>query len=431
MGLLTQNKYCAVVNIFADYENTEIELRKLGAIDLRQYYERHWKRYQRFVLRQKILAEKKKKKVELMAQLEGIDAEQIDADSVEVSDVSDRDLGSGFSSMTEAEDFIEMLSDNQANQSEGFLNLASKDIDLGDFVPATELRYQEEVISEKSYYEFYQEQSNVNVEFIEQNKLDFPEILKVYTFGRGKIADYPKPQRNNSLGVYNYYLLDGASLLPVLALEIQPNDVVGDFCAAPGGKALMIMLTMRPKSLRCNDSSLSRSVRLKSVFACYIPKISNLHEIVKFTSVDARSILEQNVYDKILVDVPCTNDRVSVLENNNNIFKASRNKERMELPQSQMDILYAGLLSLKVNGYLVYSTCSLSPIQNDGVVHMALKRIWEETNYEFAVCNLREAFRPLRGLYRMYHKFKYGTQVLPFIPSNFGPMYICKLKRIK
>ena len=38
-----------------------------------------------------------------------------------------------------------------------------------------------------------------------------------------------------------------------------------------------------------------------------------------------------------------------------------------------------------VGGTVVYSTCSLSPIQNDGVVKMALKKIWEETNHQIIV----------------------------------------------
>lgn len=33
---------------------------------------------------------------------------------------------------------------------------------------------------------------------------------------------------------------------------------------------------------------------------------------------------------------------------------------------------------VSVGGTVVYSTCSLSPIQNDGVVQVALKRAWQE-----------------------------------------------------
>lgn len=44
-------------------------------------------------------------------------------------------------------------------------------------------------------------------------------------------------------------------------------------------------------------------------------------------------------------------------------------------------IYYSNALKIiSVGGTVVYSTCSLSPIQNDGVVGMALKKAWEETN---------------------------------------------------
>lgn len=46
--------------------------------------------------------------------------------------------------------------------------------------------------------------------------------------------------------ILGYYLLNGSSLLPVLALGIEPHDTVLDMCAAPGGKSLMIWQTLYP-----------------------------------------------------------------------------------------------------------------------------------------------------------------------------------------
>jgi len=45
----------------------------------------------------------------------------------------------------------------------------------------------------------------------------------------------------------------------------------------------------------------------------------------------------------------------------------------------------SALLCLKPGGSVVYSTCSLSPVQNDGVVYNALKSTWEDTKIEFVV----------------------------------------------
>lgn len=66
------------------------------------------------------------------------------------------------------------------------------------------------------------------------------------------------------------------------------------------------------------------------------------------------------------------------MEDDNNIFKATRVKERLRIPELQADILTNCIKLLKPGGSLVYSTCSLSPVQNDGVVHMALSRAFAD-----------------------------------------------------
>lgn len=65
-------------------------------------------------------------------------------------------------------------------------------------------------------------------------------------------------------------------------------------------------------------------------------------------------------------------------ENDNSLFKGNRIKERLQLPELQASILVHCLQLLKPGGSLVYSTCSLSPIQNDGVVNMALTKAFTD-----------------------------------------------------
>lgn len=48
----------------------------------------------------------------------------------------------------------------------------------------------------------------------------------------------PRPDRNGLLG---YYLMDAASVLPCLALDVQEGHNVLDLCAAPGGKTLALL----------------------------------------------------------------------------------------------------------------------------------------------------------------------------------------------
>lgn len=48
---------------------------------------------------------------------------------------------------------------------------------------------------------------------------------------------------------------------------------------------------------------------------------------------------ELDTFDRVLVDVPCTNDRHSVMEDDNNFFKPQRMKERIALPETQSALL--------------------------------------------------------------------------------------------
>ncbi|NXT38477.1 NSUN4 methyltransferase, partial [Pelecanoides urinatrix] len=191
--------------------------------------------------------------------------------------------------------------------------------------------------------------------------------IKCYTFPRGDITRF-RPARPDALGLLDYYLMDAASLLPVLALNVQPDEFVLDLCAAPGGKTLALLQTGVCGHLAANDVSISRTKRLYQILRSYVPK--EIRETVSVTSCDGRDWgqLEGGTFHKVLVDVPCTTDRHSVMEEDNNIFHKRRTKERQLLPMLQLQLLMAGILATKPGGEVVYSTCSLSPLQNECVI---------------------------------------------------------------
>lgn len=263
---------------------------------------------------------------------------------------------------------------------------------------------------------------------IEQESLEWPLLLNLYTFGRNDFRTFPAPKLSKS-NLFDYYLIDGASALPALLLDIRDGDYVGDFCAAPGGKSLLLFFTFKRCHFLLNDQSASRFARLKRVYDSFVP--NSKQATIEFQNQDACQLKKYDSFDKILLDVPCTNDRHSLYVEANNMFATKRTRERIEIPYRQLDLLFESLKCLKPGGTLVYSTCSLSPIQNDGVVHMALKRVWQETRLEFAVIDVSRILKPFKTIYRLNHRLRYGTQVEPFLPSNYGPMYFAKLTRIK
>ncbi|XP_027694029.1 5-methylcytosine rRNA methyltransferase NSUN4 isoform X1 [Vombatus ursinus] len=253
--------------------------------------------------------------------------------------------------------------------------------------------------------------------------------LRCYTFTRGDISRF-HPSRVSSLGVLDYYLMDASSLLPVLALGVQPGDTVLDLCAGPGGKTLALLLTGYCRHLAANDISGSRTQRLKQVLHSYVPRDRNQ---VRVTSQDGRKWgdLESSTYDRqVLVDVPCTTDRHSVLEEDNNIFKRSRKTERQMLPMLQVQLLVAGLLATKPSGVAVYSTCTLSHLQNEYVVGRAIDILASQFQTDVQVEDL-SCFRHLfQDTFSFFPSCRVGELVLPVLWANFGPMYFCRLRRL-
>lgn len=68
----------------------------------------------------------------------------------------------------------------------------------------------------------------------------------------------------------------------------------------------------------------------------YIPG-EDLNEIVTIEMNEKKK--HPKLFDKVLVDVPCTNDRDSLFNMGNNIFSRQRTEERLELPKIQAELL--------------------------------------------------------------------------------------------
>ncbi|KAB0388273.1 5-methylcytosine rRNA methyltransferase NSUN4 [Muntiacus reevesi] len=255
--------------------------------------------------------------------------------------------------------------------------------------------------------------------------------LRCFTFTRGDVSRFP-PARLGSLGLMDYYLMDAASLLPVLALGLQPGDTVLDLCAAPGGKTLALLQTGCCRNLAANDLSTSRTSRLQRVLHSYVPQDVRDKNRVRVTSWDGRKWgeLEGDTYDRVLVDVPCTTDRHSLHEEENNIFQRSRKKERRMLPMLQVQLLAAGLLATKPGGHVVYSTCSLSHLQNEYVVQGAIELLDNQYSIKVQVEDLTHFRKLFMNTFSFFPSCQVGELVIPNLMANFGPMYFCKMCRM-
>lgn len=399
-ALLTRHKYMALVNNFGDTEDTIAELEAAGAISLRNIYNVAKANMQPNQIRllshdQNRLVDRKLGGI-LQRQQNEQDPllEQYDRTSTASAAATDRkskldddDEDATVKPATDGEDRVSykkplqrVIAEDSDLDYRRLVDSSLGTAGLHEFIPATRLKGMEDWVLESDHYKYYSTADDFPLTIELETELTFPEHLHIYTFERGNITNFQRARRSCT-NVSSHYILNGSSVLPALALDVQPGDRVLDACASPGGKSLLMLQTLHPERLVCNDVQESRLRRVEKTLSEFVYDFDAKWQAsgrCAFTQKDARVIDAYGEYDRVLVDVPCTTDRKAVMGSENNIFKTTRVRERLQLPELQAAILTNCLRLVRPGGSLVYATCSLSPVQNDGVVHMALSQAFRE-----------------------------------------------------
>lgn len=163
------------------------------------------------------------------------------------------------------------------------------------------------------------------------------------------------------------YRLDVASLAPTHHLDARIGHRIADFCASPGGKSLSLIFALKGEaSFSCNDLSPGRVQRLKAVFHDCLP--AEIFARIDISRSDASrwGLSRKEEFDRILIDAPCSGER-HLLESPQELGRWSM-KGVKGLAVRQHALLCSALDCLKSGGRAVYSTCSINPLENDGVI---------------------------------------------------------------
>lgn len=77
----------------------------------------------------------------------------------------------------------------------------------------------------------------------------------------------------------------------------------------------------------------------------------------------------------------------------------------------------------------MYSTCTLSQLQNEYIVESAIKVAETQFSIGVHVEDLSCFRRLFQDTFSFYAECRVGELVLPHLTANFGPTYFCKLRR--
>ena len=151
---------------------------------------------------------------------------------------------------------------------------------------------------------------------------------------------------------------DASSYLAAKNLEVIPNELVLDICAAPGGKTAVLAQNMENRGEIIAIDIHQHKIKLIDT---NMKKLGI--DIVKATVMDARNVNKQGrKFDKILVDVPCSG--YGVIRKKPEILYSKNRENIEELAKLQLEILNSAAGILKDGGELIYSTCTITDEEN-------------------------------------------------------------------
>lgn len=209
--------------------------------------------------------------------------------------------------------------------------------------------------------------------FVEKLKEKY-ELENVPFCDYAYFIDIQNPGKMKEYFLGEIYIQEAASLIPPVALNLDADgdEFVFDACAAPGSKTTQMAQIMNNKGcIVANDSS---GERIKALFF-NLESYSVLNVVV--TEMDLERLKNKNAecfrerFDKILVDAPCSCEG-TVRKDWKVLSRWGVNLIKF-LSVQQRKIMGNAINMLKKNGVLVYSTCTLAPEENEGVVDYALK----------------------------------------------------------
>ncbi|KAI8914128.1 S-adenosyl-L-methionine-dependent methyltransferase [Gorgonomyces haynaldii] len=226
---------------------------------------------------------------------------------------------------------------------------------------------------------------------------------------------FPPPSADTH-GIKDYYILDAGSVLATEALDIQPGDHVLDLCAAPGGKSLSILQRLDRRKggfLKSNEIAQDRRRRLRQVMDDYVPLEER--DIYNVIGQDGTKFFDEGLqFDKVLLDAPCSSERH--LLHDPKEFDQWSQKRTTTNAERQFLLLKAAIFSAKVNGLIVYGTCSISPQENDKLIQKTLKKS-------------KIPIQVLRRTWPIGEPTEFGWIILPDKTEGWGPLFFAIIQR--
>ncbi len=191
-----------------------------------------------------------------------------------------------------------------------------------------------------------------------------------------------------------FYMQEPSAMSAVSLLAPDPGDKVLDLCAAPGGKSTQIGCELKGKGLLwSNEIVKSRAnILLSNIERMGIKNaiVSNCHPQVLCEKLSG-------FFDKVLVDAPCSGE--GMFRKNPDAISEWSREHVQACALRQLHILNTAKNTLRAGGEMVYSTCTFSYEENEGVIKQFLA---ENPDFELAEVDMTNKRSYMQGCERIF-----------------------------
>ena len=223
-----------------------------------------------------------------------------------------------------------------------------------------------------------------------------------------------------------FYVQSLSSMLPPLILDPNLGESILDMTAAPGSKTTQMAALMKNSGeITALDNNQVRIYKLLAILEGQGAKNT------KVIRTDGRFYWRDHreAFDKVLLDAPCSGEgRINVEDKESFSNWSVKNVERMHFLQKSL--IFSAVNCLRIGGALVYSTCTLSPEENEMVIEFALTKFKSHLVVEgidFHLTNFSPAISSYKGI-KFDPQIKKAVRIFP--DDKFEGFFICKLRKI-
>ncbi len=165
-----------------------------------------------------------------------------------------------------------------------------------------------------------------------------------------------------------FYVQEPSASSAVTAMDPRPGEKILDLCAAPGGKSTQIAALLAGRGLLWSNEVVRGRA---DILLSNLERMGAANAVVSCCQPEKLCRALSGWFDRVLVDAPCSGE---------GMFRKSEEAVRDWSPAHvaacavrQLAILQSASLAVKENGVLVYSTCTFSEEENEGVISAFLK----------------------------------------------------------